>query len=587
VAAGKTTTLGAERDARASQSSIAVPMLVRGRALGAFEVQSIEPGALTAEHVAAMQMAGHLAAIATQNVLLIERERQLRAVAENSEHRFRNLVQGLDAIVWEADAATLRYTFVSPQAEALLGYPVAEWLGEPAFLLKHTPTAQRDEISALRDTALRSGQGVLEYPVKSADGSTVWLRESLRVVRDSGDGAGQARGFLLDVTERKELENQLRQAQKMEAVGRLAGGVAHDFNNMLAVITGYCELILQSGPVEDRLSFALQEIRKAGERACSLTQQLLAFSRQSIVTHRVLDLNAVIRSAEGMLRRLIGEDIEIETTLDRALGHVTADPGQMTQMILNLAVNARDAMPQGGTLKIETRSVTLTRAQSRRYPDVAPGPYALLTVRDTGVGMDAAAAARIFEPFFTTKEVGKGTGLGLSTVHGIVKQSGGHIEVDTAPGGGAAFTIYLPTVREKQAAAGDRRGAGEAPAGSETILVVEDEDQVRMLVTRALRHQGYNVLEGADAREALNIARQQLEPIDLLLTDVVMPGMGGPQLARRLAETHPEARVLYMSGYTDDDILRHGVLAREVAFIQKPFAPQDLAIQVRRLLDKE
>jgi len=381
------------------------------------------------------------------------------------------------------------------------------------------------------------------------------------------------------------LEEQLRQAQKMEAVGRLAGGVAHDFNNLLTAINGYSEVLLAELPPDAPLRPYVEEIVKASERAARLTQQLLVFSRKQPVTPEVLDLNAVIADAAGLLRRVIGEDIVLLTRLEPKLGRVYADPGQLHQVLVNLAVNARDAMPEGGRLTIETANITLEAPVPRTFGDVPPGAYVMLAVSDTGCGMDAETQAHIFEPFFTTKEAGKGTGLGLSTVYGIVQQSGGHIWVYSEPGRGAVFKIYLPRVADVSAPLAPPAAAAGAPGGSETVLVVEDDEQVRALMASTLRSSGYRVLEASDGIQALLVLGQHAGPLDLLVTDVVLPGMSGRDVAGHLARLRPEAAVLYVSGYPDHAVVQHGVLEAESALLQKPFTPQALARAVRAALD--
>jgi PAS domain S-box-containing protein len=383
-----------------------------------------------------------------------------------------------------------------------------------------------------------------------------------------------------DVTERRRLEEQFLQAQKMEAVGRLAGGVAHDFNNLLTVINGYAEMLLEDLGGVGAFAEHARAIRKAGERAAALTRQLLAFGRKQIVAARVLDLNAVVLGAEDMLRRLIGEDILLSHDLRPGLGLVRADPTQMEQVVLNLALNARDAMPRGGCLSIMTRDV-----DAGEHDDGdCPGPCVMLAVADTGHGMTDEVRRHLFEPFFTTKEAGTGTGLGLATVYGIVKQAGGHIEVETGPARGTTFRVYLPRTEGPAAEEGPSEECPPAP-GSETVLLAEDEDEVRALARHVLRAGGYAVLEARDGDEALSLAGRHPGRIDLLLTDVVMPGLGGRQLAERLRALHPEARVLYLSGYTEDAVVRHGVSREEVHFLQKPFLPAALARKVREVLD--
>ncbi|MGA2632000.1 MAG: response regulator [Terriglobia bacterium] len=383
---------------------------------------------------------------------------------------------------------------------------------------------------------------------------------------------------------RQKMEAQFHQAQKMEAVGRLAGGVAHDFNNLLTVINGYCQLLLERLDAESLCRKPIEEIHKAGERATSLTRQLLAFSRKQILAPQVTDLNAIVPDIEKMLRRLIGEDIELLTVLRPNLGKVKVDTGQIEQVLTNLVVNARDAMPQGGRITIETADVELDATYVQTRDGVTAGRYVMLAVSDTGHGMDAETQSHIFEPFFTTKEVGKGTGLGLATVYGIVKQSGGYVWVYSEPGEGTVVKIYLPRVEEAQAAVEGRQPSAPALGGNETILMAEDQDAVRVLVCEVLKSKGYKVLEASQGEEALRMAREHEGPIHLLVTDVVMPGMGGRDLARNLVALRPEMKVLYMSGYTGDAIVNHGVIEEGLAFIQKPFAPAALARKVREVL---
>jgi CheY-like chemotaxis protein len=366
----------------------------------------------------------------------------------------------------------------------------------------------------------------------------------------------------------------------MEAIGRLAGGVAHDFNNLLSVIISYSGLLASELRPEDPMREDLGEIRKAGERAAALTRQLLAFSRQQVLAPEVIDLNQVVSGMRKMLTSLASEDVQLVIDVDPQLGKVLADPGQVEQVIVNLIVNARDSMPGGGTLTLRTANVELDEAFCREHPGLSPGPHVLLTVKDTGMGMDEATRARAFEPFFTTKEVGKGTGLGLSTVLGIVQQSGGGIALDTRPGEGTTVRIYLPRCAEEHAPAEMADTAPTERHGSETILVVEDEEPVRTLAVTVLRRQGYQVVEARNAEEALRISEQHGGPIHLLLTDVVMPRMSGRHLAERLAPQRPEMKILYISGHTDDAVVQRGVRLAEVSFLQKPLTPENLLRKV-------
>jgi PAS domain S-box-containing protein len=387
--------------------------------------------------------------------------------------------------------------------------------------------------------------------------------------------------------EKASLQDQLRQSQKVEAIGRLAGGIAHDFNNLLTIIKGYSQLSRIELKEADPLRGNIDEIQKAAERAASLTRQLLAFSRRQVMEMRVVDLNSLLRDLEKMLRRVIGEDIEMVIRLAADLGSVRADVGQIEQVIMNLAVNAKDAMPSGGKLTIETANVALDESDARSHVDVNPGPYVMFSVSDTGTGMTPEVRERIFEPFFTTKEKGKGTGLGLSTAYGIVKQSKGHIWVDSVQGKGTTFKIYLPSVNEPLEEIRKEVLRKEPPLGNETVLIVEDEAEVRKLISKMLERQGYAILETSDGEEALLVCERCKGPIHLMLVDVIMPGMSGSELAKVVKPLYPEIKILYMSGYTDEAIVRHGVLGKGVNYIQKPFTLEGLARKVREVLDKD
>ena len=388
----------------------------------------------------------------------------------------------------------------------------------------------------------------------------------------------------LRVEELRKSEEQLRQAQKLESIGRLAGGIAHDFNNLLSIILTYSDLVLADLLADDPAAVDLGEIRKAGERAAALTRQLLAFSRQQVLDPKVISLNDVVSGIDRMLRRLIGEDIEVATLLPDGLGSIRADPNQLEQVLMNLVVNARDAMPTGGKLTIETANVELGDEHAREHSGVLPGPYVMLAVSDTGSGMDKVTVAQIFEPFFTTKEVGKGTGLGLSMVFGIVKQSGGHVWVYSEVDQGTTFKIFLPQTNEVPTPASAKQVG--SLLGTETILLAEDDEQVRNLLLAVLRRLGYRVLAAKNAAEALALSEAHPEGFNLLLTDVVMPKMSGTELAKRLSAKHPELKVVYMSGYTDEAVFQHGLIDAGVSFLQKPITPELLGRRLREVLTR-
>ncbi len=420
------------------------------------------------------------------------------------------------------------------------------------------------------------------------DGGVVWCQLNVSLVRGGQEELPFTICMVEDITERKRLETQFFQSQKMETIGRLAGGIAHDFNNLLTVIKGYTQLSLSQIQEGDPCRENIEEIKGAAERAAELTNQLLTFSRRQILDMKVLDLNTIVRGLEKMTGRIIGEDIEMFTVLDDRLGRVKTDPGQIEQVILNLVVNARDAMPAGGKLAIETANVVLDDTYARTHISVTPGSYVMLSVSDTGCGMSPEIKELIFEPFFTTKEEGKGTGLGLSTIYGIVRQSGGNIWVYSEPGRGTTFKIYLPRVEEEtDAPLPVQDDTDHLPKGNETVLLVEDDPSLRALAARVLRYQGYKVLEATNGHEAIGIARENVqERIHLLLTDVVMPYMGGKELVKRMKTLHSEIRVLFISGYTDHAITYHAGLKPGTPFLQKPFSPTALARKVREVLDQ-
>jgi two-component system cell cycle sensor histidine kinase/response regulator CckA len=452
---------------------------------------------------------------------------------------------------------------------------------------------QPDEAPGEADALLQMAAGTLDFHTieekryRRRGGDIMWGRVSMAVHRDE---EGKARHFILvieDITERRTLEARVRQASKMDAIGRLAAGVAHDFNNLLSVVLSYTEILGEDLKDDHPMRAGLDEIRGAGLRAVDLTRQLLTFSRQQVLQPKIVDLAKVISGVENMLRRLIGEDVELTANGDPALGKILVDPGQMEQLIVNLAVNARDAMPTGGRLIIETADVVLDEAYASDHVGVTPGPHVVLTVTDSGAGMDKATQARMFEPFFTTKEAGKGTGLGLATVFEVVRQSGGTIRVDSELDKGTTFKIYVPTAqRDVMASASPPPPDLRSLRGTETILLVEDEDGVRKLTRTILRRYGYNVLEAQSGGDAFLLCEQHAATIHLLLTDMVMPRMSGRQLAERLVPLRPGMKVLYMSGYTDDVFVRKGIMDSTIAFIQKPITPEALTRKVRETLGR-
>ena len=530
------------------------------------------------------QFAGEaLAAVADGIAVGIERKRADEAL-RRSEDRFREMAEHIKEAFFDVDLATGTALYVSPTWAEIWGRPLAEGY-DPATWFQAIHPDDRGPMAASQEAVKRGESSTGVFRVVRPDGTIRWVRGRSFPVRDATGRVRRLVGVSEDITEVRATEDQLRQAQKMEAVGRLAGGVAHDFNNLLTAMLGSADLVLETlapgAPERDDV----KEIRKAALRAGELTRQLLAFSRQQVLAPRVLDLNALVTDMEKLLRRLIGEDVELRTALAPDLGAVKADPGQIEQVIANLVVNARDAMPAGGRLTIETANAELDQLYSEQHVPVQPGSYVLLAVSDSGTGMDAQTKSHIFEPFFTTKEKGKGTGLGLATVYGVVKQSGGYIWVYSEPGQGTAFKIYLPRVTETPDAT-RRRSTPAAPrGGSETVLLVEDDEMVRELTRRMLSKRGYAVLAAADGGAALRQLESHRGSVDLLVTDVVMPGMSGREVAQRLLALRPGLKVLYLSGYTDDAIVRHGMLEPGIAFLQKPFSGDALARKVRDVLD--
>jgi PAS domain S-box-containing protein len=529
---------------------------------------------------------------------LVERQRAeaeiARLLAETSAHEqfVHSIVANVPGVVWETtggpDDPYEQSNFVSEYVESMLGYSVQHCLSTKNFWLSIVHPEDKSRMASEAAewfSSRRGGRG--QFRCIAQDGHIAAIEVTSTVKFDDNGNPAGLRGVTVDVTAKAKLEERLQEAQRMESIGRLAGGVAHDFNNLLTVINGYADMSLLEADPADPMHATLTEIRRAGQRAAELTNQLLALSRRQLLQPRSFSLNMLIEDGAKTLRRLLGEDIEVVWIPDPELGQVKADPGQMNQVILNLAINARDAMPRGGTLTLETCNTSLDESYSNVHLSLEPGSYVMLGISDTGHGMDAETLSRVFEPFFTTKEVGHGTGLGLATVYGIIKQSGGSIWVYSEPGHGTTFKIYLPRVDEPVSQSEDKPVEHGGLRGSEAVLVVEDDESVRKLTCTALRKYGYEIIEAANAGEALLACEKRDRTLRLMITDVVMPQMSGRELADRLRQLRPEMKVLYMSGYTDDAIVRHGLLNPAVFFLQKPFTPSALAQKVRQVLDQQ
>ena len=522
-----------------------------------------------------------------EKLLIVNRDISGRKRTEEalrlSEASFRSVVENAPYGIYRISLAG-QLLQANPALQKMLGYSTQEDLLQASLATDVYRYAGEYE-RMLQRFGDAEGFQDLEVEWKRKDSTPITVRCRGRRVKDQDSVPAYLEFFAEDISERRVLERQLRMAQKMEAVGRLSGGIAHDFNNLLGVIIGYAQVIRKKLGKDNPLSEHVEEVEKAGQRAASLTKQLLAFSRQQVLTPTVLDLNAIVTDMHKMLPRLLGEDIEVTTTLAEDLGRVKVDQGQVEQVIMNLAVNARDAMPEGGQLKIETANARLDESFTRRHPGSVVGRYVMLSVTDSGIGMSPETQAQIFEPFFTTKERGQGTGLGLATVYGVVKQSDGYITVDSAPGKGASFKIYLPRTEETVVATASHVPREQIIAGSETILLVEDAEALRKLTQSFLEESGFRVLSAPDGEKAFQLAVQNPEPIHLLLTDVVMPGMNGRLLAEKLAPRQPGMKVIYMSGYTDAFISGHGVLKPGTCLIHKPFTEETLITKVREVLD--
>jgi len=505
------------------------------------------------------------------------------AILRENESRLRQLVENISEVLWMTDAAKIEVLYVSPAYESIWGRTGTSLVEEPdSFFDAIHPDDRPRVLGRLQDDFYATYE--LEYRIVRPDSSVRWIRERAFPVRDAAGLVIRIARIAEDVTEKRQWEMQLRQSQKMEAVGRLAGGVAHDFNNLLSVIFGHSALLAAAAPSQKRLRDSVAEINRAAERAAALTQQLLAFGRRQVVEPKVLDLGSVLAESRNLLRRLIGEDVHLKMSLAPGLSQVNADPSQINQVLMNLVMNARDAMPHGGELTVETRDVDFAAASATLDPETRPRRYVLLAVTDTGCGMTPEVQARILEPFFSTKS--DSTGLGLSVVDGIVNQNGGHLTVATRPGLGTTFSIYLPAV-EGPLDRPSRNAPGKPALANETILLVEDEDPVREVTALLLESLGYHVLQVAAAEEALDLVQNEQLNVDLLFTDVIMPGMSGRELAEAFRVHDPSIKVLFQSGHTDDIVVRLGILNAEVAFLQKPFTVGSLAKKVRELLDRK
>ncbi len=562
---------------RRSASLMFVPVRHGERTAGILSIQSYTPRAYTRSDLAILQALADHCGGALERLRVEEALRESQAQLGRTEEF--SLVMtahlGLDG----------RWLKVPPTLCRFLGYSEPELLALRERDVSHPDDIEHDLRQQARLIHGEARSYDLEKRYLRRDGTSAWTYLNSSIVQDAGGKPLYFLAYLRDITERKSLEDQLRQAQKMEAVGQLAGGIAHDFNNLLTAIIGNAELLLAGMSSHDPRRLDVTEINRAAHRAATLTRQLLAFSRKQVLQPRIVSLNTVVTDLSAMLRRIIGEDIELRLELDPGLGQVMADSGQLEQVVTNLAVNARDAMPQGGMLMLRTANVAAEEVAATD-PDAPPllGPLVAVSVTDTGTGMDERTQARLFEPFFTTKELGRGTGLGLATVYGIVRQSGGHIRVKTQLHRGSTFTVYLPRVEGDSESDAAIRAVAPPARADETVLVVEDEEAVRALARRVLMARGYRVLTAAGAEEALALVGDGREKIDLLVTDVVMPGMGGPALAERLVDSRPDLRVLYISGYAEEAIQRHGTLPAGGALLEKPFTADELTIRVREVL---
>ena len=556
------------------RSMASLPLVRDGRPIGVFNIYAAEPDVFDEPQV---RLLDDVASDISFALEVFRRDVERR----QAEERFRLVVENIREVFLIVNASG-RLEFISPAYETIWGRPREPLEAHPQAWLETVHADDRARMEEMLRTQLLTGATDETYRIVRPDGSVRWIRSRSFPVHGADGRLERIVGTSADVTEQRQLEEQFRQSQKMESVGRLAGGIAHDFNNLLTVINGTAELAAIDLPRESAMRRDLLQIRQAGERAAALTRQLLALSRQQILKPAIINLTSVVRGMQSMLRRLISENVQLAFRFDDSLGHIKADPSQIEQVILNLAVNAQDAMADGGTLTIETGQVYLDVAEAANHLAPRAGAYAMLAVSDTGIGMDDATRQRIFEPFFTTKEIGKGTGLGLSTVYGIVQQSDGGLFVYSEPGHGTTVKTYLPLVDEPPPAMPPLEGADQS--GTETILLVEDEPALRLLTKRILSSAGYTVLDAERGDDALALLAAHPGPVHLLLTDVVMPGMNGRELATRVTALRPAIRILFASGYTDDTIFRHGVLDDGSRFISKPYAPGELRRKIREAL---
>jgi two-component system, cell cycle sensor histidine kinase and response regulator CckA len=571
VRAGEVDLLGAP-----SLDWLGVPLKVGNQCFGVLAVQSYTDNVRFGDRDKEV-----LTFVSQQLASAIVHKRSEEAL-RRSEARYRSLVESAAYGIYRSNMEG-KFLDVNPALVSMLGYGSAE------EVLALNPRREvflsaEDHSKLMLEFRRRGRLDGVELKWKRKDGNVIAVRVSGRVVGPEGGPEEALEIIAEDITERRALEDQFRQAQKMEAVGRLAGGVAHDFNNLLLVISGYAEVMLEQLERESPLHQKAVAIQQSADRATTLTRQLLAFSRKQLLELKVVDVNAIVSDMERLLGPLIGENIELLPKLGNELGRTRADSGQLEQVLMNLVVNSKDAMPEGGRITITTENVTLDDSYRREHTFIKPGPYVMLSVSDTGVGMSKETQAQIFEPFFTTKEKGKGTGLGLSTVYGIVKQSGGYVFVQSELDRGSTFRIYLPRVDDPAETQGPTKTAQEATNGSETVLLVEDEESVRQLVKETLEAKGYCVMEAENGKAGLEVAQAYDGTIDMVITDVVMPGMSGRELAKKLVATRPNARVLYLSGYTEDSVVQQDVLGSGTSFLQKPFTLQTLAKKVREIL---